>query len=80
MALMLEVSKLLAMAKDTGGFHPIHVGKVFLQLINCSIVLHLPRSFQEHLSPISLEYQPLEAMGPSLLAFKPSLTYTLIRP
>jgi hypothetical protein len=27
-----------------------------------------------------LEYRPLEAMKPSLLAFKPSLTYTLIGP
>jgi len=80
MAVMLEVSKLLAMAKDTGGFHPIHVSKVFLQLINRSIVLHLPGLFQEDLSPISLEYQPLEAMGPSLLAFEPSSTYTLIGP
>jgi len=39
MALMLGVNKLLAMAKDTGGLHPISVGEVFLQLINCSIVL-----------------------------------------
>ncbi len=29
-ALMLEVSKLLTMAKDTGGLHPIDVGEVFL--------------------------------------------------
>jgi hypothetical protein len=80
MALMLEVSKLLAMAKDTGGLHPIDVGKVFLRLINHSIVLHLQGLFKEHLSPISLEYQPLKAMEPSLLASEPSSTYTLIGP
>jgi hypothetical protein len=38
-ALVLEVSRLLAMTKDIGGFHPIVVGKMFLQLINHSIVL-----------------------------------------
>ncbi len=45
MALMLEVGKLLAMAKDTDGFHPILVSKVFLWLINHSIVLQLWRPF-----------------------------------
>jgi hypothetical protein len=39
MALVLGVSKLLAMAKDIGGLHPIIIGEVFLQLISCSIVL-----------------------------------------
>jgi hypothetical protein len=38
-ALMLGVSKLLAMAKDTGGLRPIAMGEVFLRFINHSIVL-----------------------------------------
>jgi hypothetical protein len=40
-ALVLGVSKLLAMAKDTGGLCPIAIGEVFLRFINCSIVLQL---------------------------------------
>jgi len=50
-ALVLGVSKLLAMAKDTGGFCPITVGEVFFRLINYSIVLQLQGPFHEHLSP-----------------------------
>jgi hypothetical protein len=38
-ALMLGVSKLLTMAKDTSGLYPIVVGEVFLRFINCSIIL-----------------------------------------
>jgi hypothetical protein len=38
-ALMLEANRLLAMTKDIGGFRPIVVSKMFLQLINHSIVL-----------------------------------------
>jgi len=38
-ALMLAVIRLLVMAKDIGGLHIIVIGKVFLQLINRSIVL-----------------------------------------
>jgi hypothetical protein len=64
-ALVLRISKLLEMVKDTGGHGFITVGKVFLQFISHSIVIQLGRSFQEHLSPISLEYQLLEAMRPS---------------
>ncbi len=41
MALMLGVNKLLAMIMDIGGLHFIIVSKVFLQLINRSIVLQL---------------------------------------
>jgi hypothetical protein len=41
MALVLGANILLAMAKDIGGFCPIAVGEVFLQLISRSIVLHL---------------------------------------
>jgi hypothetical protein len=51
MALVLGVSKLLATVMDIGGLHLIIVGKVFLQLINRSIVLQLGGSLQEHLSP-----------------------------
>jgi hypothetical protein len=77
-ALVFGVSRLLAMVKDIGGFRPIVVSKVFLRIIIHSIVLQLWGPFQEHLSPISLEYQPLEAMRPSILVFKPSLICTLI--
>jgi len=38
------------MAKDTGGFRHIVVNKVFLQLINHSIVLQVWGPFQEHMS------------------------------
>jgi hypothetical protein len=52
------------MAKDIKGLCPITIGEVFFQLISRSIVLQLWRSFQEHLSPINLEYQPLEVVKP----------------
>jgi len=51
MALVLGASRLLAMAKETGGFFLIVVSKMFFQLINRSIVLQLWGLFQEHLSP-----------------------------
>ncbi len=38
-ALMLGANKLLAIAKDTKGFRPIIVSKVFLWLISRTIVL-----------------------------------------
>jgi len=50
-ALMLGVSKLLAMAKDTEGLCFIIVNEVFFQFISHSIVLQLWVSFQKHLSP-----------------------------
>jgi hypothetical protein len=50
-ALVLGVSKLLTMAKETGGFSPIAVSKMFFQLISHSIVLQLRGPFQEHVSP-----------------------------
>ncbi len=78
--LVLGANKLLAMVKDIGGLHPIVVGKVFFQLISHSIVLQLWGFFTNTYSPISLEFWPLEVVRPSLLAFKPSLTYTLIGP
>jgi len=40
-ALVLGAIRLLAMAKDTNGLHPIAMGEVFFQLISCSIVLQL---------------------------------------
>jgi hypothetical protein len=79
-ALMLGVSKLLAMANDIGGLHPIVISEVFLWLISCSIVYNFRGHFKSTYSPINLEYWSLEAMKPSLLAFEPSLTYTLIGP
>jgi hypothetical protein len=36
---VLGVSRLLAMAKNISGFQSVVVGEVFLQFINCSIVL-----------------------------------------
>jgi hypothetical protein len=45
-ALMLRASKLLGMAKDINGLRHIIVGKMFLWLINHSIVLRLWGSFQ----------------------------------
>jgi len=39
MALVLGVNKLLALAKDIGGFRPIIVGEVFFRLISRSIIL-----------------------------------------
>ncbi len=39
MVLMLGAKRLLAMAKDIGGLHPIAIGKVFFLLISRSIVL-----------------------------------------
>jgi hypothetical protein len=61
------------MAKNIGGLCLIVVSKVSFRFISCSIVLQLWGSLQKHLSPITLEYQPLEAMRPSFLASKPSL-------
>jgi hypothetical protein len=52
---------------------------VFFLLINGSIVLQLQGPFQEHLSPLSLEYWPLEVVTPFLLASKPSSTCNLTR-
>jgi hypothetical protein len=80
MAIMLGANKLLAMAKDIDGLRHIAIGEVFFQLICRSIVLQLWGLFQEHLSPINLEYRPLEVVRPSFLAFEPSSTYTLIGP
>ncbi len=51
MAIMLGVSRLLVMAKDTSGLCPIAINKLFFWLINCSIVLRFYGSFQEHPPP-----------------------------
>jgi hypothetical protein len=45
MALMLGASRLLAIAKDTSGFHHIIVSEMFIQFINHSVVLQLQGSF-----------------------------------
>ncbi len=50
-ALMLEATKLFAIANDTNGIRHITVGEMFFWLINHSIVLRLRRPFQEHISP-----------------------------
>jgi hypothetical protein len=50
-ALVLGANKLLAMAKNINGLHPIAMNEVFLQLMNCCIVLLFWGLFQEHLSP-----------------------------
>jgi hypothetical protein len=57
-ALVLGVSRLLAMAKDTNGLCLITVGKVFLRFINHSIVLQFRRPFRSTSLHISLEYRP----------------------
>jgi hypothetical protein len=74
-ALMMGASRLLVIAKDIGGIRPIAVGKVFFRLISCSIILQLEGPFYKHLSPISLEFRPLEVVRPSFLASKPFSTY-----
>jgi hypothetical protein len=79
MALVLEASKLLAMAKDTRGLRFIVVGKVFFLFISCSIVLQLQGSLQKHLSPHQFGVSTLGGCETIFLATKPSLTYTLIR-
>jgi hypothetical protein len=50
-ALVLGANRLLAMAKDISGLHPIVIGEVFFQFINHSNVLQLHGSLQEHLCP-----------------------------
>jgi len=79
-ALMLGVNRLLAMAKDTCGLYLIAIGNVFIQLISCSLSYNFKGYFNNTYLAISLGYQTLEAMKPSLLAFKPSLIYNVIRP
>jgi hypothetical protein len=79
MALMLGACKLLAMAKDIGGLHPIAIGEVFFQLI-VPLSYNFRGRFMNTYPPISSEFRPLEAMNPSYLEPKPSSTYTLIGP
>jgi hypothetical protein len=55
MALMLGVSRLLVMAKDTSGLPLIIISEMFFQLINHSKVLQLSGPFQKHLSPHQFE-------------------------
>ncbi len=79
MALTLGANKLLVMAKDTCGLHPIVVGEVFLQLISRYVVLQLQGPFHEHLSPH--QFGVLTHGGCEAIPFgvQPFLTYTLIR-
>jgi hypothetical protein len=78
MAPVLGVNILLAMVKDTGGIYPIAIGKVFLQLINCSIVLQFQGPFQKHLSLHQFGMSTLRGCETIFLASKPSSTYILI--
>ncbi len=52
----------------------------FFNLLVISVSYNFGGHFKNTYPPISLEYQPLEAMRPSFLAFEPFLTYTLIGP
>ncbi len=78
MAPVLGVNILLAMVKDTGGIYPIAIGKVFLQLINCSIVLQFQGPFQKHLSLHQFGMSTLRGCETIFLASEPSSTYILI--
>ncbi len=52
--------------------------KCFFNLLIDPLSYNFGGHFKSTYPPISLEYWPQEVMRPSLLAFKPSLTYTLI--
>jgi hypothetical protein len=80
MALVLGASRLLAMAKDIGGLRPIIISEVFFYLSITPLSYNFGGHFRSTYPPINLEYQPLEAMRPSLFVFEPSSTYTLIGP
>jgi hypothetical protein len=67
-ALMLRVSKLLAMEKDLGGLCPIVVPLSF----------SLRGHFKNTYPPINSKYQPQWDVTPSFLTLEPSLTYILI--
>jgi len=70
MALVLGVSRLLAMEKNTKGLCLITIGEMFFRLINCSIVLQLRGHFKNTYPPISLEYRPLKVVRPSLFGIR----------
>ncbi len=76
---MTGVDKLLTMAKDTRGLHPIAISKTIFWFISYSIVLQLWVPFQEHLSPHQFKVSTLEDVKPSILALEPYLIYTLIK-
>jgi hypothetical protein len=78
MALVLGANKLLAMAKDFGGFCFIVVTKCLFDLFVIPLFYNFKGRFKNTYAPIILKYRPLKAMRPSLLAFEPSSTYTLI--
>jgi hypothetical protein len=79
MALMLWANRLLAMAKNIGGLCPIIISEVFFDLLVIPLSFNFKGHFKSTYPPISLEYWPLEVVRPSLVAFEPSSTYTLIR-
>jgi hypothetical protein len=54
-ALVLGVSKLLAMAKDIGGFRPIAVGKVFVYLLIAPLSYSFRGRLRSTYPSISLE-------------------------
>jgi hypothetical protein len=60
-ALEMGTKRLLALAKDFGGFHPI-VMKCFFYLLVVPLFYNF---FRSTYPPISLEYRPLEAVKPS---------------
>jgi hypothetical protein len=77
---MSRANKLMAMAKDISGFHPITVSKVFFQFLIVPLSYSFKDRFKNTYPPINLEYRPLEAMKPSFLTSEPSSTHTLIKP
>jgi hypothetical protein len=79
MALMLRANRLLAMVKNTCGFCSFLWARCFFDLLIVPLSYNFEGHFKSTYFPISLEFQPLEAVKPSVLAFEPSVTHTLIR-
>jgi len=78
MALVLEASKLLIMAKDIKHLCPIVVVKFFSIYSSFHYPIASGVVSKAPIPLISLKYQPLKVVKPSLLTSRPSLTYTLI--
>jgi hypothetical protein len=76
-ALMLGASKLLAMAKDTCVFILLPWARCFFDLLVVALSYNFGCCFRNTYPSTSLEFRPLKAVKPSLLASEPS-TYTLI--
>jgi hypothetical protein len=77
---MLGANKLLAMAKDTNFFVLLLWANCFFNLLVAPLFYNIGGHFRSIYPPTNLEFQPLEVMRSSFLAFKPSSTYTLIGP